>query len=1609
MWKQQHEFKENLGALARDMITSLESMVEAYSSMESKHARETVTKLVRFILRASAYVESFSKNDGFSKERSLKERLKDKALQTMRTQFPKKLDDYRHDLKDCRLDFREAILVDVLVKKGVMKDRDDVSLLQSRLKPSEQLDMDDGWLEGSRARVMSDVDTWLRSCDKPNVLWISGAPGAGKSAIASKIVRKKLLDRSSEFCDTHRCGRFFIKRGNTALDDPRTIWRSIAMGLVNLSTTVKGRWCRSIKVDLLEAVSQSADVEYPKNLSIEEQFRDLICGPLKKLFEITADASRRIVIVIDALDECNRSDGGDKRRWGAFLDTIKNWSIDLPKTCKLVLTSRVEPEIVAKLKGISLPLELDTGEGVSDESTRDIVLLFEKGFEGKGVGRTHIEKLAKYTAGLFVWATTVIEYINEGDFDERLKEVLDNLPKAGAQGDSDKIGILYGQILFPVAWERRTHPDELDRLSLVLASVIPGILRRPLPIRALGALLSPNPEAINHIVGVAGKLNSIIASDGTDKTPCTRHKSFPDFLSDGERVKKTMMRIIDVKARHADGSERAVFLNAFSLVHQRALVAKSCLQLMVQCTKASDQAGSLNTDISTALVYACTHWVDHIPDADADAESDTTRGFYSEPLIYSAPPGETLPCLQERTLHWLKALCLSEAGLGRGAVLHKSVMFVNVLHELWSFLATPSEILLLEAMRRFAIIHPFLDRVKTALEVAGGLTEEKRNITKALIMDMCDSLMYVTGDHPEAEREYAKISAAELTEIVVQSSRYVINFASKDVAPADFRMKISDYRNQVRDCHREAVLIPNLIGRGFLKDGGDIESLLHRKLEPVEQALDDERCLEGTREQILSSVYDWLTSEEANVLWISGLAGVGKTALASTIVEKVSRDPSYRFYNCAKFFIKERDVNLRDPRAIWQSISAQLASESFNRGIKLDLLEFFSGAAGVIYPGQARIQDQFRDLIREPLQKWFPSESVSSRRILVVVDALDECGIHSQDERSTFLDTVVSWSKELPRTCKLLVTSRPEADIEGKLNCSVIRRVKVESGDKNSRASDHDIGRFFETRFEEMEVDERVRIPDLTRAANGVFAWATTISEFIRCNFAKRPHDVKELLDVVAGESNAREDNLDYLYGQILSKVASQLSGPQDQDILSVVLASVSLPRNPITFVAVCELLPPDCPSSSVKSVIDKLGPVIHLTGNKRNLLRARHRSFSDFLRKEDRYKTTMDSVANTSSVKHDAFFSALALERQRSVFEGGYLRLINKCCQRVYPLLIEFLDGHVQRRDEQWIKDITLCWSRSENLEPDRRPSDQIDALFLLTEAWLRCQNVFVSTEIKAFELRTIVDMCQWLVSTDGNSSYIWFVFVALLDPNAVWSGKQKYSDNDLVIKLLESLKSSDTSESGSKQSAMRFLESLAAALECVADYTARSSETHALTKYRAFLGVYQSSMRYWELELRGAMSRNLEGVVDVDWSSKIGDGAFAVVYKGSASLDNGVVEVAVRVLSNRVLIRNDEEPRRHQLIEQGFIEASHVRGRFNHQNVLKSLGYMQSVTNGDPYSIATVYPLVEGGNISNIELEIKKAFAVSLDVAKGMCFLHHIGVIHGNLKSVGTSSLGT
>ncbi|KLO19716.1 WD40 repeat-like protein [Schizopora paradoxa] len=542
---------------------------------------------------------------------------------------------HRRELGYCSLAFREAVVIEKLIDRGAIEDKSDAvdavvkSFLRDKLDPPEQPPVDGGCLDGTRKTILRNVDKWLESDDAPNVFWISGAPGAGKTALASTIVQT-ISRTNPDNCETYHHVSFFIKRRDANLRDPRSIWRSIAFELTEIY--------RGVKVDILEVLSETNNCADPKMLSIEDQFRDLILKPLKSKF---LQDPHKLVVVIDALDECVME---DQDHQCAFLDTIEEWCIVLPPECKLVVSSRNETKIVAKLKNISLRLPIDTGDIVSRESNDDIRHFLKTKFQEMDVDAVNwpepdsVAKLTDYATGIFVWAATVIEVIREDPI-ARLKEVLDNIAAVSISvTDKDKVGKLYGQVLLK-AVSRLRHPQEFDSLSLVLASVTS--LRKNLPLEALEELLNfERSSELLDLPPIISQLKPVVVIEGDKNIIRVRHRSFSDFLLDETRLQDSISNILMTYTL-----DRKPNTAAFSLARRSALFAERCLRSM-NCGLKSYQ-----TVVSEPLEYACHHWADHLTDM---VQCDPKSVSFSTGDIHLASLVKTF--LKEHTLHWMEVL-----------------------------------------------------------------------------------------------------------------------------------------------------------------------------------------------------------------------------------------------------------------------------------------------------------------------------------------------------------------------------------------------------------------------------------------------------------------------------------------------------------------------------------------------------------------------------------------------------------------------------------------------------------------------------------------------------------------------------------------------------------------------------------------------------------------------------------------------------------------------------------------------------------------------------------------------------------------------------------------
>ncbi|KLO10109.1 hypothetical protein SCHPADRAFT_832992, partial [Schizopora paradoxa] len=282
--------------------------------------------------------------------------------------------------------------------------------LWRRLDPAKGKALENGCLEDTRVNILDAAKDWWHNTGAPNnILWIVGAPGAGKSTLATTIVKE--LAEAEPFC-----AKFFCSRDVRNLRDPRRIWRTLAYELAKNHEGVKAALMRILD-------EKKGD---PQDDTVLDQFQQLIKHPLETHFKESRLQLRKApypVIIIDAIDECYSANGDD---WNSLLKSLILWTnLSNPANFKLIVTGLERPDIGETLGGMALRIDLTTGEDVTEDSTRDIETFFAKKFAWirkdfphsnlpqDWPSREDLSEMTAYAAGLFLWADLVIKYVGQ--------------------------------------------------------------------------------------------------------------------------------------------------------------------------------------------------------------------------------------------------------------------------------------------------------------------------------------------------------------------------------------------------------------------------------------------------------------------------------------------------------------------------------------------------------------------------------------------------------------------------------------------------------------------------------------------------------------------------------------------------------------------------------------------------------------------------------------------------------------------------------------------------------------------------------------------------------------------------------------------------------------------------------------------------------------------------------------------------------------------------------------------------------------------------------------------------------------------------------------------
>ena len=286
-------------------------------------------------------------------------------------------------------------------------------------------------------------------------------------------------------------------------------------------------------------------------------------------------------------------------------------------------------------------------------------------------------------------------------------------------------------------------------------------------------------------------------------------------------------------------------------------------------------------------------------------------------------------------------------------------------------------------------------------------------------------------------------------------------------------------------------------------------------------------CLPGTRKQLLAEIINWATqgdlkTVEKNVLWLHGMAGSGKSTIATTVAHyfgTLERQGAYLFF--------ERATS--KPDSAIRTLAYKLAR--FDENIDSAVNAAVNANQSIV---DLPLKEQFTRLLRVPLA------SVADKLtgpIIVVLDALDECG--DPNSRAGLLDILANHLSSLPPVFRFLITSRPERDIYARFSTSNLVMSLESMVSKEDAISDieayitlhmEDVRKGFGESFTESWPTKK-QIQSLARNSEGLFIWASTA-----CNLIARAASPRARMHLVLSPSKEGKGvvGLDDLYAVAL-------------------------------------------------------------------------------------------------------------------------------------------------------------------------------------------------------------------------------------------------------------------------------------------------------------------------------------------------------------------------------------------------------------------------------------------------------------------------------------------
>ncbi|KAJ3070371.1 hypothetical protein HK102_006681, partial [Quaeritorhiza haematococci] len=339
----------------------------------------------------------------------------------------------------------------------------------------------------------------------------------------------------------------------------------------------------------------------------------------------------------------------------------------------------------------------------------------------------------------------------------------------------------------------------------------------------------------------------------------------------------------------------------------------------------------------------------------------------------------------------------------------------------------------------------------------------------------------------------------------------------------------------------------------------------------------------GTRQWLLDEVSQWNNDPSTPVLWLKGQAGMGKSVMASLVVNTLHADNLGAY-----FFCKHDDNERNDPRRLVNTLAYQLSQRH----------PVFRERLGRVYREEPDVVERsipvrFSRLILEILQDL--DAALFPKNLVLVLDALDEC---KPTYRTQLLNVIRTDCSSLPPYVKLFITSRPEKDVElalGRLSCRELK--------PSDTHNQQDLRIFAKMHLQKYLDEESLPavVERLVKKSNGLFLWISLVVDAIRNGFMS-VHDVHDL-----------PDKLDDMYHRALEEAHRNFNPA----ILKQVVETIIVLEEPLPVEALEDLVDGAVGKGQVFQAFEALQSLFYTAED--GTVHALHKSLADYLTSKDR------------------------------------------------------------------------------------------------------------------------------------------------------------------------------------------------------------------------------------------------------------------------------------------------------------------------------------------------------------------------------------------------------